>query len=81
MFLVQEWLDTRNATVAVGHVLDLCVVCGGPRCSPLLVKLEWPLLDNPLRAAVISVVACARFPTTLSPSSQLSMDILGYSSV
>jgi len=85
--LVQEWLDTSNATV-VAHVLDLSVR-GGSWCtdsslSPLLVKLpqiiEWPLLDNPFKAAVIPV-ACAPFPTTLFPSTQLSMNMLGYSTL
>ena len=52
--------------------------------SPLLVKLphiiEWPLLNNPLRAAV-SPVACAPFSTTLSPSTQRSVNMLGHSSL
>ena len=39
---------------------------------------EWILLDNPLKAVVIAV---APFPTTLFSSTQLSMNMLGYSTV
>ena len=85
--LVQEWLDTRNVTV-VAHVLDTSVR-GGSSCTesslrPLLVNLpqilERPLLHNALKAAVIPV-ACAPLSTTLFPSTQLSMNIFGYSTL
>ena len=42
--------------------------------------LEWILLDNSLKAAVIPV-AGAPFPTTLFPSTQLSANMLGYSTL
>ena len=75
--LVQDWLDKRYETVVVAHVLDMSVRegswCTASCLSPLLVKLphmfEWPMRANSLRAAVIPV-ACAPFPTTLSPSTQ-----------
>ena len=85
--LVQEWLDTRNATLVV-HFLDTSVR-GGSWCtdsslSPLLVKLpqvlESSLPANPLKAAV-TPFAWAPFPTTLFPSSQLSMNMLWYSTL
>ncbi len=52
--------------------------------SPFLVKftqiLESILLDNPHEAAVLSV-GCASFSSTLSPSTQLSVNMLGYSTL
>ncbi len=61
-------------------------VCGAldrdPSLSPFLVKLtqilELVLLDNPHKAAVLSV-GCASFSSTLFPSTQLSVNLLGYS--
>ncbi len=64
-------------------------VCGGfwcldPSFSPFLVKftqiLESVLLDNPHKAAVLSV-GCASFSSTLFPSTQLSVNLLGYSTL
>ncbi len=64
-------------------------VCGGSWClepslSPFLVKfiqiLESILLDNPHKAAVLSV-GSASFYSTLFPSSQLSVNMLGYSNL
>ncbi len=64
-------------------------VCGGSWCldpslSPFLVKftqiLESILLDNPHKAAVLSV-GCASFSSTLFPSTQLSVNMLGYSTL
>ncbi len=64
-------------------------VCGGswridPSLSPFLVKftqiLESILLDNPLKAAVL-LVGCASFSSTLFPSTQLSVNMLGYSTL
>ncbi len=64
-------------------------VCSGPWCldpslSPFLVKftqiLESILLDNPHKAAVLSV-GCASFSSTLFPSTQLSVNMLGYSTL
>lgn len=87
LFLVQEWFDARNVTL-VASFLDTSV-CGGSwrtdsSLSPLLVKLprvlEWALLDSPLKAVVISV-ACAPFPATLFPSSQLPMIVCWYSAL
>ena len=72
---VQEWLDNRNSTL-VAHFPDTSVrgdsVCTGSSLSPLLVNLP---LDHPLKSAVIPL-ACAPFPTTISPSSQLSINML-----
>ncbi len=70
----------------VAKFLDTSV-CGGSCCldpslSPFLVKftqiLESVLLDNPHKAAVLSV-GCASFSSTLFPSTQLSIYMLGYS--
>ncbi len=69
--VVQEWLNKRNTTT-VAKFLDTSV-CGGSWCldpslSPFLVKftqiLESILLDNPHKAAVLSV-GCASFSSTL----------------
>ncbi len=52
--------------------------------SPFLVKftqiLESFLLDNPHKALVLSV-GCASFSSTLFPSTQLSVNMLGYSTL
>ncbi len=65
--VVQEWLNKRNTTT-VAKFLDTSV-CGGSWCldpslSPFLVKftqiLESLLLDNPHKAAVLTV-GCASF--------------------
>ncbi len=72
----------------VAKFLDTSV-CGGSWCldpslSPFLVKftqiLESILLDNPHKAAVLSV-GCASFSSTLFPSIQLSVNMLGYSTL
>ncbi len=64
-------------------------VCGGSWClepslSPFLVKftqiLELILLDNPHKAAVLSV-GYSSFSSTLFPSTQLSVNMLGYSTL
>ncbi len=64
-------------------------VCGGSWCldpslSPFLVKftqiLESILLDSPHKAAVL-LVGCASFSSTLFPSTQLSVNMLGYSTL
>ncbi len=69
----------------VAKFLDMSV-CGGSWCldpslSPFLVKftqiIESILLDNP---AVLSV-GCASFSSTLFPSTQLSVNIFGYSTL
>ncbi len=58
--------------------------CTDPSFSPLLVKftqiLESILLDNPHKAAVLSV-GYASFSSTLFPSTQLSVNMLGYSTL
>ncbi len=94
--VVQEWLNKRNTTTVakfldtttVAKFLDTSV-CGGywcldPSLSPFLVKftqiLESILLDNPHKAAVHSV-GCASFSSTLFPSTQLSVNMLGYSTL
>ncbi len=85
--VVQEWLNKRN-TITVAKFLDTSV-CGGSWCldpslSPFLVKftqiLESILLDNPHKAAVLSV-GCTSFSSTLFPSTQLSVNMLGYSTL
>ncbi len=72
----------------VAKFLDASV-CGGSLCldpslSPLLVKftqiLESVLLNNPHKAAVLSV-GCAYFSSKLFPSTQLSVNMLGYSTL
>ncbi len=64
-------------------------MCGGSWCldpslSPFLVKftqiIESILLDNPHKAVVLSV-GCASFSSTLFPSTQLSVNMLGYSTL
>ncbi len=67
----------------VAKFLDTSL-CGGSWCldlSPFLVKftqiLESISLDNPYKAAVLSV-GCASFSSTLFPSTQLSVNMLGY---
>ncbi len=72
----------------VAKFLDTSV-CGGSWCldpslSPFLVKftqiLDSILLDNPHKAAVLSV-GCVSFSSTLFPSAQLSVNMLGYSTL
>ncbi len=72
----------------VAKFLDTSV-CGGSWCldtslSPFLVKftqiLESILLDNSHKAAVLSV-GCASYSSTLFPFTQLSVNMLGYSSL
>ncbi len=82
--VVQEWLDTRNAT-AETHVLHTSVRSGSwstdSSCSPLFVNLphifEWVLFNNPLQGAVIPI-ACTLFSTTSFPSLRLSINVLGH---
>ncbi len=65
--VVQEWLDTRNAT-AETHVLHTSERSGSwstdSSCSPLFVNLphifEWVLFHNPLQGAGIPI-ACTLF--------------------
>ncbi len=75
-------------TTTVAKFLDTSV-CGGSWCldpslSPFLGKftqiLESILLDNPHKAAVLSV-GCASFSSTIFPSTQLSVNMLGYSTL
>ncbi len=75
-------------TTTVAKFLDTSV-CGGSWCldlslSPFLVKftqiLESILLDNPHKAAVF-LVGCASFSSTLFPSTQLSVNMLWYSTL
>ncbi len=75
-------------TTTVAKFLDTSV-CGGSwfldsSLSPFLVKLiqilESIFLDNPHKAAVLSV-GCATFSSTLFPSTQLSVNLLGYSTL
>ncbi len=77
-----------SLTTTVAKFLDTSV-CGGSWCldpslSPFLVKftqiLESILLDNPLKAAILSF-GCASFSSTLFPSTQLSVNMLGYSTL
>ncbi len=82
--VVQEWLDTRNAT-AETHVLHTSVRSGSgstdSSCSPLFVNLphifEWVLFHNPLQGAVIPI-ACTIFSTTSFPSLRFSINVLGH---
>ncbi len=82
--VVQEWLDTRNAT-AETHVLHTSVRSGSwstdSSCSPLFVNLphifEWVLFHNPLQGAVIPI-ACTLFSTTSFPSLRPSINVLGH---
>ncbi len=75
-------------TTTVAKFLDMSL-CGGSWCldpslSPFLVKftqiLESILLDNPHKAAVLSV-GCASFSSTLFPSTQPSVNMFGYSTL
>ncbi len=75
-------------TTTVAKFIDTSV-CGGSWCfdpslSPFHVKftliLESIFLDNPHKAAVLSV-GCASFSFTLFPSTQLSVYMLGYSTL
>ncbi len=75
-------------TTTVAKFLDTSV-CGGSWCldtslSPFLVQFtqiyESILLDNPHKAAVLSV-SWASFSSTLFPSTQLSVNMLGYSTL
>ncbi len=72
----------------VAKFLDTSV-CGGSWCpdpslGPFLVKftqiLELILLDNPHKGTILSV-GCASFSSTLFPSTQLSVNMLGYSTL
>ncbi len=75
-------------TTTVAKFLDTSV-CGGSWClepslSKFLVKftqiLESILLDNPHKAVVLSF-GCASVSSTLFPSTQLSVNMLGYSTL
>ncbi len=75
-------------TTTVAKFLETSV-CGGSCCldpslSSFLVKftqiLESILLDNLYKSAVLSV-GCASFSSTLFPSTQLSVNMLGYSTL
>ncbi len=77
-----------SLTTTIAKFLDTSV-CGGSWCldpslSPFLVKftqiLESIFLDNLHKAAVLSV-GCASFSSTLFPSTQLSVNMLGYSTL
>ncbi len=77
-----------SLTTTVAKFLDTSV-CGGSWCldpslSPFLLKftqiLESILLYNPHRAAVLSV-GCASFSSPLFPTTQLSINMLGYSTL
>ena len=69
-------MHLMNVTLVV-HFLDTCVcVVALDALTPASVQLlESALLDSLLEAAVVPVV-CAASPTTLFPSSQLSMNML-----
>ncbi len=78
-----------EAQVSLTVTFSSSAFCGGSWCldpslSPFLVKftqiLESILLDNPHEAAVLSV-GCASFSFTLFPSTQLSVNMLGYSTL
>ncbi len=86
LWFSKNTMDQHQTTVA--KFLDTSV-CGGSWCldpslSPFLVKftqiLESILLDNPHKAAVLSV-GCASFSTTPFPSTQRSVNMLGYSTL
>ncbi len=73
----------------VAKFLDTSV-CGGSWCldpslSPFLVKftqiLESILLENPHNNAAVLLVGCASLSSTLFPSTQLSVNMLGYSTL
>ncbi len=78
--VVQEWLDTRNAT-AETHVLHTSVRSGSwstdSSCSPLFVNLphifEWVLFHNPLQGAVISIACTFFLPHLFLPFASLLM--------
>ena len=81
--LIFEWnvkLTYHGATEGVIFLIGSWCTDSSP--SHLLVKLptffEWPSLDKPLGSAVIPV---APFPTTLSPSTPVFMNMLGYSTM
>ncbi len=85
---LKRGLWTKTPDDNCSQILDT-TVCGGSWCldpslSPFLVKftqiLESILLDNPHNAAVLSV-GCASFSSTLFPSTQLSVNMLGYSNL
>ncbi len=87
-FLLLLSPDKPPLTTTVDKFLDMSV-CGGswcldPRLSPFHVKftqiLELILLDNPHKAAVLSV-GCASFSSTLFPSTKLSANMLEYSTL
>ncbi len=78
--VVQEWLDTRNAT-AETHVLHTSVCSGSwstdSSCSPLFVNLphifEWVLFHNPLQGAVIPIACTLFLPHLFLPFASLLM--------
>ncbi len=80
--------DKTPLMTTVAKFLDTSVCgdfwCLDPSLSPFLVKfnqiLEFIFLDNPHKAAVLSV-GCTSFSSTLFPSTQLSVNMLGYSTL
>ncbi len=71
-------------TTIVAKFLDTSVCGGSCSTSSFLVKftqiLETILLDNPHKSVVLAV-GCASFSSTLFPSTQLSVNMLGYSTL
>ncbi len=64
-YLYDEFVELSGAEMTKSHLSRI---------------LELILLDNPHKAAVLSV-GCASFPSTLFPSTQLSVNMLGYSTL
>ncbi len=72
-------------TITVAKFLDTSVCGALDALTPALVHSLWSspksiLLDNPHKSAVLSV-GCASFSSTLFPSTQLSVKMLGYSTL
>ncbi len=64
-YLYDEFVELSSAEMTKSHFSRI---------------LESILLDNPHKAAVLSV-GCASFSSTLFPSTQLSVNMLGYSTL
>ncbi len=75
LVLLEEWAGAKSCWKMKSVSLKSWSAEGSMKCSKISI-----LLDNPHKAAVLSV-GCASFSSTLFPSTQLSVNMLGYSTL
>ncbi len=75
LVLLAVWAGAKSCWKMKSASLKSCSAEGTMKCSKISI-----LLDNPHKAEVLSV-GCASFSSTLFPSTQLSVNMLGYSTL